>query len=367
MNAHIHQNADFAANPAFLSALDEGLVKQIGPQDRSILEVGCADGRFGQKLKLSRPSCKVFGVELVADAAAKARGILDAVYETDLEREMPPVEPASLDCVVVSDGLQSMRDPIDLLCRLKTLIRPGGRLVCAVPNVQHFTALASIIAGDFQYQRSGVLDRAHVRFFATANIQKMFLDAGLLPNFTEAIQVKMPNDAMEAYKPLLKHLKLNAAFFAEKASVYQYICAGSVMPEAPLTTSGITFVAAVNNPRQLQDNLLASPILQDSRHEVIRSWALRVPATHFGKAWVCRSERIISSCCCIRMLSAKGLGRQIAGRNRCRGTEVRPRRNCWGVRSDTVGIRLRACRKSSGSPHALEYGASVSHRGRQPG
>jgi hypothetical protein len=191
------------------------------------------------------------------------------VFEIDIEGDMPPIEPGSLDCIVFDDVLQRTQDPVDVLRRMKTLLRPGGRVICSIPNVQHFSALTNIVSGDFQYQLLGPLEQNQKRFFGAANIQKLFLDAGFLPGFADAIRTQMPEDLAMAFMPLVEHLGLNPSAFIDKATVSQYICVASPLPEAAATTGAITFVVAVEDVRRLESNLLASPILQDARHEIV--------------------------------------------------------------------------------------------------
>jgi SAM-dependent methyltransferase len=249
--------------------INEHLLRQVRPEDRVILDVGCGNGSFGNILKRQRHGRIVLGIEADRAAAVAARSVLDAVFEIDIEGDMPPIAPGSLDCIVFDDVLQRTQDPVDVLRRMKTLLRPGGRVICSIPNVQHFSALANIVSGDFQYQLLGPLEQSQKRFFGAANIQKFFLDAGFLPGLADAIRTQMPEDLAMAFMPLVEHLGLNPSAFVDKATVSQYICVGSPLPDVAATTGAITFVVAAENVRRLENNLLASPILQDARHEIV--------------------------------------------------------------------------------------------------
>jgi SAM-dependent methyltransferase len=260
---------DFLPDADYRQHVEDHVLRQVRPDDRIILDIGCRDGALARKLKQLRPDRTVFGIATAGQEAAASGAALDAVYAVDVENELPPVEPESVDCIILNDVLQEMRDPGELLARLKPLLRAGGRIVFSVPNVQHFSVLASIISGDFQHRREGAIQRDHRRFFGAANIQKMCLDAGFLPQLAESLQMPIPPETADAYVNLAGHLKLNVDFFRAKASIYQYVCTASPMADALATTGGITFIVAVNNFRQFQDNLLASPILQTNRHEIV--------------------------------------------------------------------------------------------------
>ncbi len=255
-------------DPAYFGNLNEDLLRAILPQDRTVLLLACGDGRFGHCLKHTRSDVVVIGVEADEASASLAREVLDAVHVLDVEMEMPPVAAESIDCIVLDKALQTARDPVQLLRKLTPLLRPGGRIVAAVDNGQYFDTLASLIAGDAQPSK-GPLDSENVRLLAAANIQKLFLDAGLMPRFTGGARNPVPQGMAEAFAPIVEHLKLNPDFFLRKLATQQYICTGHAMPRAKVGSRGITFIVAVNNPRQARDNLLASPIFRGARHEVV--------------------------------------------------------------------------------------------------
>lgn len=260
---------DPKSDPTYFAGINEHLVAQVRPDDRVILDVGCANGRLGEKLKSLRLDRIVYGIERIGPAADQARVVLDAVFQSDVTRDIPPIEAGTLDCIIFGDVLEHIYDPVGVLVRLKPLLRPSGRFLCSIPNFQHFSALSSLVAGDFQYQQNGLLDRDHLRFFGVANVQKMFLDAGCLPRFPDAIRIPIAPEVLAAYTPLLAHLKLNVQAFADKASIYQHICTAEPLPDISLGSESITFISPVTDIRSLQDNLMASPLIRSGRHEFI--------------------------------------------------------------------------------------------------
>lgn len=275
--------------------INEHLLRQVRPEDRVVLDVGCGHGSFGQALKRQRYDRIVLGIESNPQAVAVARGVLDAVFELDIEGDMPQIAPASLDCIIFDGILQQIQQPVEILRRIKSLLRPGGRVICSVPNVQHFSALASIVSGDFQYQLQGPLEPNQKRFFGAANIQKLFLDAGFLPGFTDAIRTQMPEDLAMAFMPLIEQLGLNPSAFIDKTTISQYICAASPAPDVAATTGGITFIVAATNARQLESNLLSSPILQNARHEIVPvvGTSSAAEALHTGLSQSARKNNLV--------------------------------------------------------------------------
>ncbi len=99
---------------------------------RRLLDVGCGKSVF---LKLAAQHYDATGVELSADAAAHVRDVLKLPVLTGdlLSVELPD---AAFDVVTLWDVLASLRAPATALARISGALRPGGRLVLTVPDVE---------------------------------------------------------------------------------------------------------------------------------------------------------------------------------------------------------------------------------------
>src|SRR5207245_1187573 len=91
---------DPASDIDYYEGLNETLLRAVPASAFRILEVGCAHGRLGAHLKQLDERRTVFGIERVPEAAAIARRTLDDVFEIDVEAELPPLEPGTLDCIL---------------------------------------------------------------------------------------------------------------------------------------------------------------------------------------------------------------------------------------------------------------------------
>src|SRR5205807_2463658 len=58
-------------------------------------------------------------------------------------------------------------------------LKPGGRLLVSVPNVAHWSVRGALLLGRFEYARSGILDRTHLRFFTRRSFLRTLREAGL--------------------------------------------------------------------------------------------------------------------------------------------------------------------------------------------
>jgi 2-polyprenyl-3-methyl-5-hydroxy-6-metoxy-1,4-benzoquinol methylase len=140
---------------------------------RRMLDVGCADGAFGEALKKTR-EIEIWGVEPTKSAAATAKVKLDRVVEGVFDRQTV-LPPKSFDCILFNDVLEHMFAPELALRYARELLTPGGVVVASIPNIRSFpTVWQLIFHARWEYQDAGVLDRTHLRFFTKSSIVDMF-------------------------------------------------------------------------------------------------------------------------------------------------------------------------------------------------
>jgi 2-polyprenyl-3-methyl-5-hydroxy-6-metoxy-1,4-benzoquinol methylase len=140
---------------------------------RRVLDVGCAEGAFGESLKRAR-GIEVWGVEPVRSAAATAMSKLDRVVEGVFSPETAlPV--GSFDCILFNDVLEHMLAPEEALRHARDLLAPGGVVVASIPNIRSFPTIWRLMFhASWEYTDSGVLDKTHLRFFTRSSIVNMF-------------------------------------------------------------------------------------------------------------------------------------------------------------------------------------------------
>lgn len=137
-----------------------------------VLEVGCASGGFSQHLALP---CESWGIEPnpVAASAAKERigRVLVGTYD-EVASQLPD---RHFDLVICNDVIEHMADHDAFLEAIKRKMARGGVIVGSIPNIRHITALAKLlIAKDWPYSESGILDRTHLRFFTAKSLRRTF-------------------------------------------------------------------------------------------------------------------------------------------------------------------------------------------------
>jgi 2-polyprenyl-3-methyl-5-hydroxy-6-metoxy-1,4-benzoquinol methylase len=97
-----------------------------------LLDVGCGHGAF--LAEMGRAGWEVQGVEPDANAAAVARARGVPVINAPLEAA--PLSPGAFDAVTLSHVIEHLHDPIEALRILHHLLRPGGVIWIATPNLE---------------------------------------------------------------------------------------------------------------------------------------------------------------------------------------------------------------------------------------
>jgi len=96
-----------------------------------LLDVGCATGRFLQRMKTL--GWHVSGIELDPVAAATARGVTPDVLVGDpAEIQLPP---ATFDLITAFHVVEHLPDPAAALRHMLAWLAPGGLMIVEVPNV----------------------------------------------------------------------------------------------------------------------------------------------------------------------------------------------------------------------------------------
>jgi len=146
---------------------------------QSIIEVGCGSGSFGALVK-QRDGCRYTGVELVEEQANIARSRLDEVVVANIEEAALPFSPESFDGLICNDVLEHLVDPWKTLKQLVRYVRPSGFVVLSIPNVRFSEVVKDLVFRNaWEYQKEGVLDRTHLRFFTERSFRGLMEGADL--------------------------------------------------------------------------------------------------------------------------------------------------------------------------------------------
>jgi len=217
-------------NPAYDLAFDPDApnesraisVRLVGCKKR-VLEFGCSTGRV--TAALAQRACRVTAIDVDADAAEHARRYADELVILDLDEAdlQSAFAGRRWDVALFGDVLEHLRDPLHVLREARGLLEPDGCVVLSVPNVAHADVRIALLAGDFPYGASGLLDRTHLRFFTLDSLTTLLNEAGFLP--VDIIRVVIPVFASELARPRdsVAAAVLETIMSDLEAESYQYV------------------------------------------------------------------------------------------------------------------------------------------------
>jgi 2-polyprenyl-3-methyl-5-hydroxy-6-metoxy-1,4-benzoquinol methylase len=153
------------------------LLAMVPERALRILDVGCASGVLGSKLK--KQGREIVGIEFDQALGKTASGRLDKVFIGDAEAVSLPYRSGYFDCILFADVLEHLRDPLALLKKLGDLVSDQGMVVASIPNIRYYKVINRLMfKGTWDYTDSGIMDRSHLRFFTLINIKELFYQAG---------------------------------------------------------------------------------------------------------------------------------------------------------------------------------------------
>lgn len=149
------------------------------PPGSRVVEFGCATGYLSRYMSESL-RCRVTGVDISAEYAERARPYCERVVVGDLDAlDFGAVfEGERYDVALFGDVLEHLKDPRRVLEATRAILNPDGRVIATIPNVAHGDVRMALLAGRFEYQRLGLLDDTHLRFFTYASIKALFEATG---------------------------------------------------------------------------------------------------------------------------------------------------------------------------------------------
>lgn len=168
------ENKEFG-NPAdwYYNIEKSRMVPFIPDGDNVILDIGCATGRLGRKLRDLHKANELIGVEIFSPAADEAAKFYDKVYRGDIESLTLPYK-EYFDFVICGDILEHLRDPWTLLDRIHGWLKSDGIFISSIPNIRNWRVIRDLmLCGKWDYVEAGILDNTHLRFFTKSTFLKM--------------------------------------------------------------------------------------------------------------------------------------------------------------------------------------------------
>lgn len=143
---------------------DQVILEQI-PQGCRVIDLGCGDGRLLERLRDERRA-DVLGIEVDEEQFIRALGRGLPVIRADLDHGLHLVPSESFDFSILSQTLQEVRHPKDVLCEM---LRIAHQAIVVVPNFGHWKVRRQVILQG----RAPVTDALPYEWFDTPNLHLM--------------------------------------------------------------------------------------------------------------------------------------------------------------------------------------------------
>lgn len=144
-------------------------VSKIVPKKGRILEIGSGHGFFVEAM--NKKKYEIIGIEISSEKRAMAKKITKAKI-LDLDLNNTTVDIGRFDAIVMFHVLEHIADPISFLKKIKTHLRPRGKIIIEVPNCDDFQLELNKSYRDFYWQR------AHIQYFNPKTLKKVLYMAG---------------------------------------------------------------------------------------------------------------------------------------------------------------------------------------------
>lgn len=145
----------------------------------TVLDIGCGAGYIGVLLKDKK--CKVYGIDVDSKAleTAKSKECYKKVFNfsiTEKENENYKKffkEKIEFDYIIFADVLEHVVNPGEIIFELSKKLKKDGEILISLPNVAHMDITRGLINRTFNYNKIGLLDNTHLRFFTKSSFYDM--------------------------------------------------------------------------------------------------------------------------------------------------------------------------------------------------
>ena len=191
-------------NKKFYEPCRNDIIKMIPEQVKCLLSIGCGSG--ATEAELVKKGIRVVAIPLdeVIGSCAEAKGI--ELVTPDFEIARHELSENQFDCLLISNVLQYLENPIEILKKFSELLAEQGFIVIGVPNFAHVSVWGKRFFGkpiyrDFKYignyEKSGLhftTFRKAKRWLREARMKTLLVDGGEIHLTTSRKEVRWLQD-----------------------------------------------------------------------------------------------------------------------------------------------------------------------------
>jgi len=167
----------------------EEIIPLVPPGVRRILDVGGGEGGFLRALKATRPLCETHLAEAHEPSCQLAAVNADYVWRGDF---LEMTFDRSFDCICFLDVLEHAVEPERYLAHALQYLDARGSIVLSIPNVGHWSVIADLLEGRWDYAPAGIHCISHLRFFTPKGVRELLNNARLVIEREARLKIPPP-------------------------------------------------------------------------------------------------------------------------------------------------------------------------------
>jgi glycosyltransferase involved in cell wall biosynthesis len=153
------------------------ILESLTEEPRSkVLDLGCSDGKLSAQFR--ELGHHVTGIDI--EVLEGVEDAVDRFITADLDAGIPENAGTGYDVVVAGDVLEHVRRPDELLRDIRACLTSNGTVLASIPNFAHWYPRLRVVLGLFDYDRRGILDSTHLRFFTRRSFERLVHEAGFV-------------------------------------------------------------------------------------------------------------------------------------------------------------------------------------------
>ena len=116
----------------------------------------------------------------------------------------------------------------ELLAQAVQRLKPGGRALVCIPNVQHWSVMGQLILGHWPQQDAGLFDRTHIRWFTLRDMHTLLQGSGLVVEkvIPRIFQPEQGLPLLQAMEAAARVMRVDPQQFRQLSLPLQYVLVG---------------------------------------------------------------------------------------------------------------------------------------------
>jgi glycosyltransferase involved in cell wall biosynthesis len=186
------------------------------PAGAKVVDIGAGPG--GMAAELNRKGCEVTVVDQ-HEPTTKSSPIEVIVQDLDGELKF---DPKNYDYLLLLDVIEHLKEPEQFLESLRSKLDYEKKtLILTTPNIAFVSQRLMLLLGQFNYGKSGILDRGHRRLFNLRTLKHLLRDAGMDVVEVKGIPAPFPKVFGEGLLGQLA-VKANLALIRASKTLFSY-------------------------------------------------------------------------------------------------------------------------------------------------